>query len=1028
MTDTKLCPNCGSPIPAGSPEQICPKCVMQAGLESRVDLPASDPAQQATVKSPAAAGSGFIPPTPADLGQKFPQLEFLELLGRGGMGAVYKARQPGLDRLVAIKILPPEISHDPAFAERFTREARALARLNHPNIVTVYDFGRTTDGLFYFVMEYVDGINLRQAIHAGGMPPVEALAIVPQICEALQFAHDEGIVHRDIKPENILLDKKGRVKIADFGLAKLIGADTIDHSLTGTQQVMGTLKYMAPEQMEGAKAVDHRADIYSLGVVFYELLTGELPLGRFAPPSKKVQVDVRLDEIVLRALEKEPELRYQHASEVKQDVASVTSSSLSLGSIRPTIQAVRAVAKPTSLTASWWIAMALSLVLILFWLRFLGPFWDSIRGSDKELVDLGKPLGLGNHARTIQLTVTLIGWGLLAACVAAWTKHLSQSADEQAKHAPNPHAAAQTLVFGPAIGLIAMGIVGLLVVLAATVVMVGPELFGDEPLTVLGVIQVLGFLCFGWTFVGTLQGGRCLLELESKPTVRSAVDWALWPHVNLLAFLPIAIWARQVLNRPEVSDSFAAEPTQAPATSAAVQAGSTLQLEAQRRIRLAANGLMTVGILMVLTPVLAIAVGVWLAQSFTPGQMNDVIPGLVWSALYSLVASVFVFRGAGALNRRERSGSISTACIVSMLPFAPAAIVGLPVGLWVWNILSRSEVQAELTSAAPAPSLPAVPLEDRPFFILGQFAGFLLRQKWLLITGQIAFSLIYGMAMITVFSINISTSADKHRFTVGGPTPWLIDEVTGTGFHSSIQLLTWAYVPLIIGLCALAIARWLEKRERGKVHSMWWHYSIWILFLVGSIGMGVFSRVAYTVMKANQKPATSTDARTASAELSNGDVDRYLTRIKMPADQQAKIKQIMAKYHEDYLSLERRHTRIHRDDEGRLNVAITPFSDECQEVVRKLIQEMGGLVDEKYLPKAQVGTLPPELFGRGGEARLEVQIWKEGDGFKWSEKLSEWADAPGMKRSDSQRGGGGNTLEALPPEYRHYWTEPAQVQ
>ena len=173
------------------------------------------------------------------MASRFPQLEILELLGRGGMGAVYKARQKGLDRLVAVKILPPEVGADPAFAERFTREARALARLSHPNIVAVYDFGRphspspsgrgTASGargegsLFYFVMEYVDGVNLRQAIQAGGMSPKEALAIVPQICDALQFAHDEGIVHRDIKPENILVDKRGRVKIADFGLAKLLG-------------------------------------------------------------------------------------------------------------------------------------------------------------------------------------------------------------------------------------------------------------------------------------------------------------------------------------------------------------------------------------------------------------------------------------------------------------------------------------------------------------------------------------------------------------------------------------------------------------------------------------------------------------------------------------------------------------------------------------------------------------------------------------------------------------------------------------
>jgi predicted Ser/Thr protein kinase len=314
MTAPRACPQCGIEIPGGAPAGLCPKCLVLAGLESR---PPVDARLSPTQASPPAASSGFVPPAVGELAARFPQLEIIELLGRGGMGAVYKARQPQLDRLVALKILPVEGASDPAFAERFAREAKALARLSHPNIVAVYDFGRTADGLFYFVMEYVDGVNLRQAIQSGGMDPKQALAIVPQICDALEFAHDEGVVHRDIKPENILLDHRGRVKIADFGLAKLLGQETADHALTRTMQVMGTLRYMAPEQMEGAKAVDHRADIYSLGVVFYELLTGELPVGRFAPPSKKVEIDVRLDEVVLRALEKEPEHRYQHASEVK---------------------------------------------------------------------------------------------------------------------------------------------------------------------------------------------------------------------------------------------------------------------------------------------------------------------------------------------------------------------------------------------------------------------------------------------------------------------------------------------------------------------------------------------------------------------------------------------------------------------------------------------------------------------------------------------------------------------------------------
>jgi predicted Ser/Thr protein kinase len=271
--------------------------------------------------SPGTPG-GFAPPHPESLRGLFPQLDIFGLLGAGGMGAVYRARQRGLDRLVALKILPPKFSGDPAFAERFAREARTLARLNHPNIVDVYDLGQTGQ-LYYFLMEFVDGVNLRQMMQAHHLTPQEALAIVPQICEALEYAHGEGIVHRDIKPENILLDQKGRVKIADFGLSKLLGGATQAVQLTQANHVLGTLHYMAPEQFENPLAVDHRADLYSLGVVFYEMLTGELPLGRFALPSQKAAVDARLDELVLRTLEKDPNRRYQHASELRTEVEAI---------------------------------------------------------------------------------------------------------------------------------------------------------------------------------------------------------------------------------------------------------------------------------------------------------------------------------------------------------------------------------------------------------------------------------------------------------------------------------------------------------------------------------------------------------------------------------------------------------------------------------------------------------------------------------------------------------------------------------
>jgi tRNA A-37 threonylcarbamoyl transferase component Bud32 len=303
-------------MPADAPEGLCPKCLLQ----ERTSTAATEPPREGG--STGYYQGRFTAPTPEELAPLFPQLEILELLGQGGMGAVYKARQPGLDRLVALKILPPEAVRDPSFAERFSREARALAKLSHPNIVSVYDSGKAGD-LYYFVMEFIDGVNLRQLLRNGHIQPREALQIVPQICDALQFAHDEGIVHRDIKPENILLDRRGRVKIADFGIAKLLGSKAVEFTLTGPWQVMGTAHYMAPEQMDKPQEVDHRADIYSLGVVFYELLTGQLPIGRFAPPSKKVQIDVRLDQVVLKALESEPERRYQHVSDVKTEVETI---------------------------------------------------------------------------------------------------------------------------------------------------------------------------------------------------------------------------------------------------------------------------------------------------------------------------------------------------------------------------------------------------------------------------------------------------------------------------------------------------------------------------------------------------------------------------------------------------------------------------------------------------------------------------------------------------------------------------------
>jgi predicted Ser/Thr protein kinase len=311
-------------------------------------------------------GGAAAEPSLEEVCAAFPALEVVERLGAGGMGVVFKARQRTLDRWVALKVLPRHLAGDPSFVERFQREARLLARLSHPGIVAVHDFGQA--GPFcYLLLEYVDGVTLRQALRTERMTPAQALALVPPICEALQFAHDHGVLHRDIKPENILLDTAGRVKIADFGIAKLVGDPLGDITLTENGARLGTPHYMAPEQIEDPSRVDHRADVYSLGVVFYELLTGELPLGRFAAPSAKSALDARIDDIVLRALAKERELRQQSVGEVKTQVEDVTRRPVAAGAPPSPPPLPSAPAPALSTSRLNWAAglVAVSLVMVM---------------------------------------------------------------------------------------------------------------------------------------------------------------------------------------------------------------------------------------------------------------------------------------------------------------------------------------------------------------------------------------------------------------------------------------------------------------------------------------------------------------------------------------------------------------------------------------------------------------------------------------------------------------------------------------
>jgi serine/threonine protein kinase len=263
------------------------------------------------------------PPTPGEISLLLPQYQISELLGRGGMGAVYKGVQINLDRPVAIKILPQWEDQDEAgmsFTERFKNEARSMARLSHSGIVKVFDFGQTDGGMLFIVMEFIEGTDVsRMMTLQGRLPPEHAMAITAHVCDALQYAHDRGIIHRDIKPANIMVGQDGTVKVADFGLARMDKAG--ESGLTRSGMAMGTLHYMAPEALMLGSAVDQRADVYAVGVMLFFMLTGKLPQGMFTPPSKQVPgLDPRFDDIIVKALRDDREIRYQSAAELRRDL------------------------------------------------------------------------------------------------------------------------------------------------------------------------------------------------------------------------------------------------------------------------------------------------------------------------------------------------------------------------------------------------------------------------------------------------------------------------------------------------------------------------------------------------------------------------------------------------------------------------------------------------------------------------------------------------------------------------------------
>ncbi len=285
-----------------------------------------------------------------DVGRLFPHCEILALISGDAHGSVYQARQTALDRLVAIKLLPAAAGADREFAGRFLREAEAMARLHHENIVTVHDFGETAAGHLYVVMEYVDGAPLDARLREARLPEGAALHVATQLCAALAHAHGEGVVHGDLKPANVLLSRAAVAKVADFGVTRLAVAAS------------GVADYLAPEQKH-ALAVDERADIFAGGVILYEMLCGGVPTGIFDPPSLRAGVDQRLDAIVRRALQAEPDRRFQTIAEMKAALEQVRDAP---AEVRPALVEPEPVAmvSPMRRPKRWWIGAAAAVPLL----------------------------------------------------------------------------------------------------------------------------------------------------------------------------------------------------------------------------------------------------------------------------------------------------------------------------------------------------------------------------------------------------------------------------------------------------------------------------------------------------------------------------------------------------------------------------------------------------------------------------------------------------------------------------------------
>lgn len=303
-----LCRQCGNvTLDGGATQGLCAACLL------------------AEVLLPTFPQGLWEPPGAEELAEMLPQYEIERFLGRGGMGAVYQGRQPELDRAVAIKILPADLEgEDRDFAGRFKLEARAMARLKHPGIVTVHDFGQTSAGLLYFVMEFVAGMDVQAIItHEGVLPSGNAVSIAAHVCDALHYAHSHGIIHRDIKPANVIVGYDGHVRVADFGLAKVLNMSQ-DARLPLSDMVMGTPSYLAPESRIPGGEVDHRVDIYAVGAMLHHMLTGRVPRGIVGAGEEGL--DPGLAGIIGRAMRGNREERYATAEDFRTDLVGILSA------------------------------------------------------------------------------------------------------------------------------------------------------------------------------------------------------------------------------------------------------------------------------------------------------------------------------------------------------------------------------------------------------------------------------------------------------------------------------------------------------------------------------------------------------------------------------------------------------------------------------------------------------------------------------------------------------------------------------